>query len=428
MTPKTLLQKRVAELSSKLPAITQKQKEWAFEHCLQKIAFRTKKGITCLECNHTWKDDSPLLTSIEGFAACPHCGKKLTTLLTRKRTHKQIEYFSLIDTCQEFQVIRFFWVEVYYQKGNEPRHFCYEVVQRWIEPNGNFTTMALYRHPFGMYYDNWNLQSEMEIKPHDHMAYNIDPIKIYPGKKVMPQIKRNGFKRSFHGLKPFNFFRFLLSEHKAETLLKAGQIKLFQFFACRTSHKIANYWAAIKICIRNNYKIEDILLWCDYVDQLRFFNKDIHNAKYVCPENLKAEHDKYVKKKREWQEQQSMQEKKSKALKEESLFQELKSKFFGIQFTDGLIQVRVLESVQEIMNEGDLMHHCVFANDYHLRPDSLLLSAYMEDKRLETIEVSLSQLKILQSRGVCNKNTEYHNQIIQLVENNITKIKKRLVA
>lgn len=34
-------------------------------------------------------------------------------------------------------------------------------------------------------------------------------------------------------------------------------------------------------------------------------------------------------------------------MEDEERFQELKSKFFGIRFTDGTIQVHVLESVQE---------------------------------------------------------------------------------
>ena len=36
-----------------------------------------------------------------------------------------------------------------------------------------------------------------------------------------------------------------------------------------------------------------------------------------------------------------------KAMEDEKRFKELKSKFFGICFTDGTIQVHVLESVQE---------------------------------------------------------------------------------
>jgi hypothetical protein len=178
----------------------------------------------------------------------------------------------------------------------------------------------------------------------------------------------------------------------------------------------------------NGYTVEDASIWRDYIDLLRFFGKDLHNAKYVCPTDLTAEHDKQVQKKKDWQERESKERARKKALEDEQCFKELKSKFFGIQFTDGLIEVRTLESVEEVMQEGDIMHHCVFANEYHLKPDSLLLSACVDGKKTETIELSLSQMKVLQSRGVCNKNTEYHDRIIRLVKKNIRKIRQRMAA
>ena len=74
------------------------------------------------------------------------------------------------------------------------------------------------------------------------------------------------------------------------------------------------------------------------------------------------------------------------------------------------------------------MHHCVYSNEYYLKPNSLILSATIDGKRVETIEVSLKTLKVLQSRGVCNKNTEYHDRIIELVNKNKRLIRKRMAA
>ena len=115
-------------------------------------------------------------------------------------------------------------------------------------------------------------------------------------------------------------------------------------------------------------------------------------------------------------------------MEDEKRFHELKSKFFGISFTDGTIQVRVLESVQEHLEEGVAMHHCVFSNRYYLKEDSLILSATIEGRRIETIEISLQTLKVVQSRGVCNKNTEYHEQIVNLVNANSRLIRQRMKA
>lgn len=71
-------------------------------------------------------------------------------------------------------------------------------------------------------------------------------------------------------------------------------------------------------------------------------------------------------------------------------------------------------------------HHCV--GGYYSKTDSLILTACIDGKKMETIEVSLSKLQVIQSRGVCNENTEYHNQIVQLVEKNIPLIEQRLAA
>ena len=85
-------------------------------------------------------------------------------------------------------------------------------------------------------------------------------------------------------------------------------------------------------------------------------------------------------------------------------------------------------AVQEYLEEGTAMHHCVFSNEYYLKENSLILSATIEGRRIETIEVNLDTLKVVQSRGVCNKNTEYHDQIVSLVNANRKLIRQRMRA
>ena len=115
-------------------------------------------------------------------------------------------------------------------------------------------------------------------------------------------------------------------------------------------------------------------------------------------------------------------------MRHEQQYRDAKGRFFGIDLTDGKIHVRVLESIEQFRQEGEAMHHCVFTNEYYRRDDSLILSATMDGKRLETVEVSLSRLKVAQSRGVCNEDSPYHKQIIKLVQHNIHLIENRLTA
>lgn len=422
MKPRNKFQERVLALSKKLSPITKAQAKWGYQNCIEHIGRRTKKGvISCLECGYSWTDKQ-----IETKCTCPNCSTKLTINDTTKRVFNDYQYLCVVTACEEFQVLRFIYIDYRAKVGEKAQYFHSEVVQRWIAPNGKYASLAKLR-PMGYFVNTWSFWSPLEIRP-DKSLYNVTPTCIYPRQKLIPEVKRSGYSGDSLNLTPFDLFHYILLENRAETLLKASQIELFRYFAYHTSRNISDYWASIKICIRNGYYIEDVQAWCDYIDLLRFFGKDLHNAKYVCPVNLEAEHDRYVWKKRVHIERERKKEAKKRALEDEVSFQEMKSKFFGISFTDGLIQVHVLESVQEIMLEGDAMHHCVFTNDYHLRADSLILSACIDGKRLETIEVSLSKLKVTQARGVCNKNTEYHDRIVKLVNKNIQLIQKRLAA
>ena len=56
---------------------------------------------------------------------------------------------------------------------------------------------------------------------------------------------------------------------------------------------------------------------------------------------------------------------------------------------------------------------------YYAKSDSVILSAHdLSGKRIETVEFSIKQGKVIQSRGVCNSNTEFHDRIIKLVNDN----------
>ena len=80
----------------------------------------------------------------------------------------------------------------------------------------------------------------------------------------------------------------------------------------------------------------------------------------------------------------------------------------------------------EFAEEGTAMHHCVWSNKYFLKENSLILSATIDGVRIETIEVSLKTFKVVQSLGVCNSNTEYHDRIVALVDSNMNLIRNRM--
>ena len=423
MKPKNKFQREIATLSKSLPKISVAQKQWAYRHCFEHIARKTKKGvISCLDCGKEWTDKT--LTADK--TVCPHCGAKLTVKETRAYKFKQVEYFCIVTKCKGFQVLRFFYIQSYTKKGEPAHYYCTEVVQRWIAPNGKFETMAMLR-PMFCFSDCWQWSSNLEIRPNKDL-YDIMPTEVYSRMSLIPELKRNGFTGDFSDLTPFELFHAILTDNRCETLLKTGQKRLLKHLVRSSLRNVDTYWNSIRIANRNGYIVKDASMWCDYIDLLRYMDQDINSPKYICPSDLKAEHDYLVRKTTERREREQIARQKQKALENEQRFKELKSKFFGIAFTDGTIQVRVLESVLDFLEEGTAMHHCVYSNAYYLKTDSLIFSACIDGKRIETIEVSLKTMKVVQSRGVCNKNTEYHDRIIELVNKNRRLIRKRMAA
>ena len=422
MKPRNKFEKAVLEQSKHLRPITKTQSKWAFRECINHFAYRLPKGRTiCMDCGHSW-----VMNKHRETCTCPHCRAKLQVKETYERKLQQKQYFTILTTCGEFQVLRMFLLIVGMEKGYKAQTSIIEIGQYWWNMQGRKAMVAIQR-VLGHYVDTFSYCAPMAIR-NDNEAYRyVAYSPIYPKFKVTDILRRNGFKDNFYGIVPTKFIPALLTDSRVETLLKAGRTDHLRYFL-GNKRTFEELWQSYKIAVRNGYEITDISLWCDYVDTLRRLGKDIHNPKYLCPADLKGEHDRRHEEFLRLREREEIEQKQKKAMEDEKRFKELKSKFFGIHFTDGTIQVHVLESVQEHLEEGVSMHHCVFSNEYYLKEDSLILSATIEGKRIETIEVSLKSLEVVQSRGVCNKNTEYHEQIVNLVNANRGLISRRIKA
>ena len=422
MKPRNKFEKAVLEQSKHLRPITKTQSKWAFRECIDHFAYRLPKGrTTCMDCGYSWVMDKQRET-----CTCPHCRAKLQVKETFQRKLQQKHYFTTLTACGEYQVLRMFLLVAEMEKGCKAEYYALEIGQYWWNAQGRKALVAIQRI-LGHYVDTFSYCAPMAIR-NDNEAYRyVAYSQIYPKFKVSDTLRRNGFKNDFHNIPPTTLIPALLSDSRAETLIKSGRTDHLRYFLGKR-RVLDEYWQSYKIAVRNGYNITDISLWCDYVDMLRRLNKDIHSPKFLCPTNLKAEHDRRQEELNRQREREEIAQKQQKAMEDEKRFKELKSKFFGIHFTDGTIQVHVLESVREHLEEGATMHHCVFSNEYYLKEDSLILSATIEGKRIETIEVSLKSFEVVQSRGVCNKNTEYHEQIVNLVNANRRLISQRMKA
>lgn len=410
----------VMEQSKHLRPITKQQIKWAFRECISHFTYRLPKGrTTCMDCGHSWVMNKPRET-----CTCPHCRAKLQVQTTRARKHKEQHYFTILTTSGDYQVLRMCLLTVGMEKGYPAESSVIEIGQYWWNSQGKQTIVAIQR-TMGSYLDTFAFHSPKAIRRDNDVYQYIAHSPLYPKVKVLDILQRNGFAGDCHDIAPTKLIPALLTDSRAETLFKGGRTADLRHFLINP-HGINQYWAPYKITLRNHYGIIDIALWCDYVDMLKRLDKDIHSPKYVCPENLQEAHDTAQRKLQTRRDKEAEARRRQQAIENEERFQELKAPFFGITFTDGVIQVKVLESVQEYLEEGKALHHCVFTNEYYLKKQSLILSARIEGKRIETIEVNLDTLKVVQSRGLQNKNTEYHDRIIDLVNRNTKQIQSRV--
>lgn len=428
MKPKTKLQKRVAELSYKLSCIDRKQVEWARENVVAHVAFTTKNRVLCSECgeffeNKGYKDES--------IQVCPECGRKLKIVISQRKNAYEEAYFCIVDRCEEFQVFRYFYIDRTGKPGARAHYYIDEVMQKWMGDDGSVTIMAKSRlMSSGYMFDGWAHSSDLAIrmpgKYYYSFGYNVSVANTYPVQKWKNEYKRFGVNRQIKEMDPFRLLRRVRLDSHAETLLKSKQYQLLAYSGVTETH-----WPSIKICIRNNYIVRDASMYVDYLQLLGLYGKDLRNAYYVCPKNLKKEHDLYVARRQRDRDRAERNRQAKELLRQrdaELAFMERIKALVDLVISDSNITIVPLKSLEEFKQEGDIMKHCVFACKYWDKPDSLILSARIEDKPIETIEVNLNTFKVVQSRGVCNSTTKYHDQIVQLVNKNINLIRQRIAS
>lgn len=404
----------VSQLSERLPKLSEKLEPWAFKNCIEHIGYRNKMWTHCLSCGDVWPTTSMTIKT----EVCPGCGWKLKLETTRKQKSRDWARFAVFDVVEDFQVIRYFDINCHMRASKKPSMYTREIMQQWILPSGEFEIISMNVGGMGLAYDHFH--GEMSIKnKRDLWKYTIHVYKVYPKLDLLPVYKRNGFVPSVTNISPFLLLRNLGTDSKTETLLKTKQFSLLSRHIGERGSGIYRHWSSVKICIRNKYVVKDASMWLDYLDLLQWFNKDLHNAKYVCPSNLKREHDRLVKKKNEISKRQDIERRKMQIEADQKRYEKAKAIFFGIAFSKQDLEVKVLEHVKEFIEEAETHKHCVYSNRYFDKEDSLILSAQVNGVRIETIEISLSQMKIVQSRGLQNKSTDYHQQIIDLVNNGL---------
>lgn len=417
-------------LSAQLPLLMPEQREWARALYTHK-AYATKMEAWCSDCGAIFTP------ATDKRCECPACGAKLKIERSRKRKSEDNLYFTQLTVLGDYQVIRHY--EAYRRsfKGQTTRYSEQEVVQLWLDNRGNKTIVARSTN-WLCCGGGWSWGSPMEIRRIYSNAYGYSRTRyniwapICPGGEVLTIFRKRGYTLRCQTAAPDEIMIGILTDNNAETLIKQKQYALLGHYINHGGYEYRRYRHAVNITARNGYRVKDASMWYDYLRLLEYFNLDTHNSKYVCPVNLKREHDRLMRRKetilaRERAEAQRKRD--AEALKRNAKaiakYKELKGCYFGIVLKQGKLHASVLPDVEAFMQEGEAMRHCVFTNEYYKKKDCLIFSVRnTQNKRVATVEYNLKTDNVVQCRGKANSQPKEYDEILKMFQAGTAKIQE----
>lgn len=442
MKPQTRKEKEVDALARELKPVNERY----VEKCIIKQAERTafsypvKKGYTCGVCGQRFD---------RHYKRCPHCHGKFNNYQELKG---YTEYFceGQFDNVKGWVVERIVLVKIKHQRGAKQSFEWSEVLQRWY-PYDKFTTGqkvdrhvkdAIIRATQKRYGScDLSLYGDMEIR---RLWKNTNP--YYSGRGCYDYTPASGYKWTFRipeelhrrGLRQKHdepiFMAHLLMKHPHfETLVKRDLRKLYlKFMVNNGIERLEKLWPSLKVALRgglitakNYYGSEREYL--DYLDMVvDSMSQSKTNLSVVLPDDFQSA----------FQNARRMAErarKKEEFAKYDKILASSRKpllKWLNIENTRFCLVV--LTSVEQFQREGNALHHCVYANGYYKKENSLILSARMidaPDRPVETIELRLDDnLRIAQCYGDHNHASQWHQEILQLVESGIPQIRKAMAS
>lgn len=439
--PKTAKERRFVEYANSLPPIDPEKVEWGYRNLLPATAYYwrhrgNKAEMWCQCCGHSENVD--LCYSLIETWTCPHCGKECKVKNKSKDFTPIVEgrVMSVFEVYNGVQVVR--TVEVMRDNTERGRTELYfrERYQNWILDKGQeIITCQPYTRSFsgGIKWEDglFGISKAKRNGYYYNYLFSVNDNWLYPKVQLADYMRRRGLNvyvvkamLKWRGENLANSIRNWVRTPYYETLWKAKERELFKYFM--TSYRDLNdYKDSIRIARRNGYKFPDIGMWVDYVGELRELGMDTRSPRYLCPADLREAHRLTNQRVRRRRAEQEKERQKAQIVEREKAYGSFIKPYLDLCFEYGGIIVAVLPTVKSVYDEGEAMHHCIYSNGYYKRTDTLLLSARDKEtgNRIESIEVSLTAFKVMQSRGKYNKDTDQHDKILRIMRRNMDKIK-----
>ena len=327
-------------------------------------------------------------------------------------------YHVIAEVKGGYQVFRFFRIRIYkYKPAN-----VWETQQIWYA-QGRELLIARQR-TMGIYYDCYLKDSDLELRHnYRNFAYNtanMIPICTTDCVSLLPIFSKEEIDKIGSLSAISDRYMLMTSTPYMETLYKQHRDVFMAFLNKVPVKDILSNQNEIKVALRHHYKFEDVVMWNDSMNLAKHFGIETRNPFYCAPKNIEVLHNSLLKKKLK----EDAEKEKEKLVKYEAAYYNHIEPFLEMVLKGANVVIVPLKSVMEVYMEGRMMHHCVYDCKYWKKDDVLLLSAQVDGAHVETIEFNLKSLKVAQSRGLQNKQTEYHEEILALMQANAKNIKK----
>ena len=383
-------------------------------------------------------------------ATCPHCGARLKYNHDKCRlVFKSEHYLREAVVYGDWQVIKEYIVDAEHRSGKAVKYDIAPVYLWWFNPKEH-ATLLLTRYLVMM--PGWrripfSLCSGFYFRRTDGGNYwweDWNDTEVGGG-KMLDYYRMRGID----GINERNYnLEDMLAAYTAhdsilETLVKTGHGEAARIFITepRYQKKIIAYWRSWILARRHGFNIGAVgeRMYLDYLDNLRMLRRDLRNPFYICPADFPAAHAEAAARCMKIMERRQAKAARTRHLREQveaanrvaqrteaiKGFAARVAKYAELTISDDDITIRPLMSIEEFRDEGEAMQHCVYSNSYFARPECLILSARdAEGQRLETVEVSLRDWTVVQSRAYKNGITPMHDRIVALITAAIPEIKK----
>ena len=436
-------QEQIRKVRKSLPALTDAQKRFMNERVMfpnHKVYHTASGNCWCSHCGHAFKADKDSLTSV---MVCPECGHAFSAEKSRRTTANGFGYSALIQQVRGWQVVRYFCTEYFAKKERKTNYRHVEVLRKWYNPLTKQTATERAYTRFGASwqdqpYSSWGT---LYFAKEEDSYYASEWFKcaVYPQMNINPFFVKKGITKQAILMGRIDEIGATIalvdSIPYVQSLLEQGKDK--ELYGFVSHYKTAlKFKEQIRIAVKHGFKFDEHNLrrvndYFEYLRELKTLRRDMHSPKYLVPKDFYKEHAKTSALMYEKLEDMRMakiaRQEMRRLEQDKKAFEEFGKKverYKNLAICGEGIEIRPLLSIDEFKAEGEAMHHCVFSMGYYKKSNCLILSARIDGKRVETIELDLKSWKIVQSRGVCNKITPQHDTIVGLMNKNMGKIKK----